>query len=928
MTDERPPWEIARERHRNAERAPGRTPGDNPGDEFQDGFRLRRYPTSDSRGFIHGEQVLCDACAHEHHHGQPSKHWARPSDNCESTRHESNALLASSGAKEPNEYEQYRNHPEVLGWLGDEFTRKEHTLCPSCAEDKYSAGADMDNYTPMHQRFVVPDDTCRDCGHVLSSGRKEASVRRRAISDAEFQALTDLPPLDLDRGETGKCSRCGATLAPGEEGLCPNCQNDGGTRKHRQRQMLVRTQGGVEKVAMQHARMMQVLDRIWSQGARFDQWDPQNHRYIPAQEVAGRKYDSYRGRSGYVPIANSTWAHKDTDGNLHIRHHNTDIVSFSPEGHVTINTDGWHSMTTKQRVNAFLPDNMKWMRNPSRREGASEMVVAHNPNGGSIYPDYNDPSTRGKYGLHRDTVLHDYEDGFSINPHTGERLPDDHVRPGTMAAPPRARGFSPDNPAPGSAPRRQRDYYGIPSYSPSGEWHGGPMPSGRPGVSPVVHPYRPEPREPGEGYDREHDRRQLEYADQRPAGIDAYDSSASWSPSQAGDDLPQEGESFDDWMKRTAPTPKTRDCPTCKGKGDVRKPGPLPVGVKPWEHRQDCPDCNGKGFLPLTRSDLDRTSSRVAYSRHDLAHFEEFYLRGLRRLAYGETRAPQQVNTLRDDTCPVCGDADSYDGDQCQVCGFVTPPKMFQDPDLERARLIDLRANPATGEPNNTDPNIGDPNAPVVDPNQVNTEGDIVGLEAGTNYDNGAEVNGDVRTLDTGVPGMNPRPGEVVDATDPNAVVDPTQVDPEGNVVVDPLNGIQDPAAATPRVNQGGEPFTKGPNAPQPLNPMTPGTQLVDDEDEAGEGNVAADGQVLGDDDAGAPGQPGDATPDLVCPSCGFQAPAASPTSTPENAQAPASEPDGMLEGDVCPNCGQAALMGVGQVEQAQQAAAQGAPVV
>lgn len=35
----------------------------------------------------------------------------------------------------------------------------------------------------------------------------------------------------------------------------------------------------------------------------------------------------------------------------------------------------------------------------------------------------------------------------------------------------------------------------------------------------------------------------------------------------------------------------------------------------------------------------------------------------------------------------------SYNGNECQVCGFVQPPRQFQDPDLEMAKKMDLRKN-------------------------------------------------------------------------------------------------------------------------------------------------------------------------------------------------------------------------------------------
>jgi hypothetical protein len=59
-------------------------------------------------------------------------------------------------------------------------------------------------------------------------------------------------------------------------------------------------------------------------------------------------------------------------------------------------------------------------------------------------------------------------------------------------------------------------------------------------------------------------------------------------------------------------------------------------------------------------------------------------------LAYNEMMAPAKVDTLRDPNCPVCGD-ESYNGEDCPVCGFTKPPDMFGDPDTDVAKQQDLR---------------------------------------------------------------------------------------------------------------------------------------------------------------------------------------------------------------------------------------------
>jgi hypothetical protein len=59
------------------------------------------------------------------------------------------------------------------------------------------------------------------------------------------------------------------------------------------------------------------------------------------------------------------------------------------------------------------------------------------------------------------------------------------------------------------------------------------------------------------------------------------------------------------------------------------------------------------------------------------------------------------VDTLRDEACPVCGETDSYDGNQCRVCGFVQPPEQFRDPDLDVAKQMDLRRDQTEPGPDN-----------------------------------------------------------------------------------------------------------------------------------------------------------------------------------------------------------------------------------
>lgn len=94
-----------------------------------------------------------------------------------------------------------------------------------------------------------------------------------------------------------------------------------------------------------------------------------------------------------------------------------------------------------------------------------------------------------------------------------------------------------------------------------------------------------------------------------------------------------------------------------------------------WEHAHQT------NLSPKPRHSIEQTDEGAAWARHV----------GIRHLAYGETVAPPQVDTLRDENCPICGEEDAYDGTRCPVCSYVAPPSPFNDPDLGLASRIDLR---------------------------------------------------------------------------------------------------------------------------------------------------------------------------------------------------------------------------------------------
>lgn len=239
--------------------------------------------------------------------------------------------------------------------------------------------------------------------------------------------------------------------------------------------------------------------------------------------------------------------------------------------------------------------------------------------------------------------------------------------------------------------------------------------------------------------------------------------------------------------------------------------------------------------------------------------------------AYGETMAPQDVDTLRDEECPVCGESDSYDGNECQVCGFITPPKMFLDPDVDMAKNLDLRKDVAEAQ------------------------------------NPGEDLNGD------GMP--DSIPGSTQPGSDATGEVDPTMLDENGQPV-DPQTGegLTDDASDTSVDPQTGLPIEQEGDDLDPSQ-IDPETGLPVEQNEDVDPNAMnPDGQpdeML----AGDPGRAGDGAPDLMCPQCGYEVDSTQPVSV--NTADPAGIPAGAANGDVCPNCQGALLTSIADEQQA-----------
>jgi hypothetical protein len=102
----------------------------------------------------------------------------------------------------------------------------------------------------------------------------------------------------------------------------------------------------------------------------------------------------------------------------------------------------------------------------------------------------------------------------------------------------------------------------------------------------------------------------------------------------------------------------------------------------------------GKGRISREKNDFSRWNEHAREHHPELPRGGEGNMHvskartAARRQAMGETKVPSQVNTLRAENCPVCGESDAWSGERCPVCGFVTPPSMFRDPDTDKASEV------------------------------------------------------------------------------------------------------------------------------------------------------------------------------------------------------------------------------------------------
>src|SRR6266704_783015 len=215
----------------------------------------------------------------------------------------------------------------------------------------------------------------------------------------------------------------------------------------------------------------------------------------------------------------------------------------------------------------------------------------------------------------------------------------------------------------------------------------------------------------------------------------------------------------------------------------------------------------GGGRQTRNRNDLNRWTD-YAREHHPAMQGETMHTGALQVMAGDPPlRVPPSVDTLRPEACPVCGDQDVFKGQRCPICGFVAPPDIFRDPDIDRAR--EMRQQLEQGKEENPLPEgpaeeeqIGsgaDADDQMFHPDQIAPDG-VPGVQGDPTAPGQGmlDPSGDEDELldpDALAGGEEPQLDENGEPLDPDEVEDP-DADPEGAAVEEDADAQEEEAMA------------------------------------------------------------------------------------------------------------------------------------
>jgi hypothetical protein len=110
-------------------------------------------------------------------------------------------------------------------------------------------------------------------------------------------------------------------------------------------------------------------------------YKPRVRSYEDAKSLFKKARFPKRGK----PLENNTRLHKRGE-DYAVRLYSTDVVTYHPDGSVTVRTGGWETVTTADRIGRYSPISLRFRSGTAYFVGPDQAIEAHKV-GGEIYVD-------------------------------------------------------------------------------------------------------------------------------------------------------------------------------------------------------------------------------------------------------------------------------------------------------------------------------------------------------------------------------------------------------------------------------------------------------------------------------------------------------------------------------------------------------------
>lgn len=108
---------------------------------------------------------------------------------------------------------------------------------------------------------------------------------------------------------------------------------------------------------------------------------------MPIYDYTTAQHALETARNGNRKVANNTRL-EQFGADIQVVLHGTPVVTYHPDGSVTLKSGGWETVTTKQRINAF--QNIVWLWQTHREwfvHTRDNSIITNFVDGMRVYPD-------------------------------------------------------------------------------------------------------------------------------------------------------------------------------------------------------------------------------------------------------------------------------------------------------------------------------------------------------------------------------------------------------------------------------------------------------------------------------------------------------------------------------------------------------------